>query len=144
MLANKNITRVPLKEGNKGLFSLLKGNTSNVFLAKRLADAHQGGLWEFPGGKVEPGESAEQALVRELDEELGIEITAIEPFISVPFNYPDKSVLLEVFTVTAFAGVPFGREGQETAWVALTELSKLQFPAANLPIIEKIQSTMLI
>ncbi|NQZ30054.1 MAG: 8-oxo-dGTP diphosphatase MutT [Oceanospirillaceae bacterium] len=113
-------------------------NSGNVFLAKRLTGAHQGGLWEFPGGKVESGESAKQALERELDEELGIKIADAEPFIKIPFSYPDKSVLLDVFKVTKFSGDPYGKEGQETAWVALKDLSKLQFPEANLPILEKI------
>lgn len=122
--------------------AVILDSSGHIFVAKRLADAHQGGLWEFPGGKLESGERAEQALIRELEEELGIGIAAPEPFISIPFCYPDKSVFLEVFKVTEFTGEPFGKEGQETAWVTVAELQNLQFPAANLPILEKITALL--
>jgi len=122
--------------------AVILDNRGRLFLAKRHAEAHQGGLWEFPGGKLESGESAEQALSRELYEELGIEIAAAVPFISIPFSYPDKSILLDVFTVNEFSGAPFGKEGQETAWVELNAVSSLAFPEANLPIVQKILSDL--
>ena len=112
-----------------------------IFLAKRLKNAHQGGLWEFPGGKIEAHETPVEALKRELAEELGIEIVSAEPFICIAFDYPDKAVVLEVFTVTGFQGEPWGREGQQTGWFELPELTGLDFPAANLRILEKLQLT---
>ncbi|MDO6562896.1 Nudix family hydrolase [Amphritea sp. 1_MG-2023] len=108
-----------------------------LLLALRDTQQHQGGLWEFPGGKVEEGESARDALARELAEELGIEIdqAATMPLIQVPYHYPDKSVLLDVFRVNGFSGTAYGREGQPLKWIQLAELTDYQFPAANKPIV---------
>lgn len=112
-------------------------NESNqVLLALRPLHKHQGGLWEFPGGKVEAGESVEQALARELLEELNLEVLACEPFLLTEHDYGDKQVCLDVWLVTAHAGQPVGREGQRLDWVALADLAGRQFPAANLPIVE--------
>ena len=109
-----------------------------IFLARRPDDKHQGGLWEFPGGKVEPGESALSALGRELNEELGIVVTQAAPLITVPYHYPDKSVLLEIFVVDQFDGTPWGREGQQTGWFERRQLDQLSFPAANRPIVDAV------
>ena len=107
-----------------------------LLIAKRPDDKHQGGLWEFPGGKVEPGETVLDALSRELDEELGIRLTQAEKLIEVPYHYPDKSVLLDVYSITAFEGEPWGKEGQPVSWVKLDELDGYEFPAANKPILD--------
>ncbi|MGB0733305.1 MAG: Nudix family hydrolase [Pontibacterium sp.] len=114
------------------------GENGKLFLAKRPSDKHQGGLWEFPGGKVEPGEPVLDALSRELYEELGINVVHAEPLIKVPYHYPDKSVLLDIFKVTAFTGQAWGKEGQETKWVKIAELDNYTFPAANVPIVDAI------
>ena len=106
-----------------------------VFLAKRPAHISQGGKWEFPGGKVEVGEEREAALARELHEEVGIDVLQATPLIEVFHHYPDRLVHLDVWEVTDFAGEPFGKEGQQTAWVDQSVLQTLAFPAANLPII---------
>lgn len=106
-----------------------------ILIAQRAADAHQGGLWEFPGGKVEAGETAVDALRRELEEELGIIATAYRPLIRIAHDYPDKSVCLDVWEVSAFSGQAHGREGQPLRWVAPEELSAHAFPAANRPIV---------
>lgn len=106
-----------------------------ILLARRPEDKHQGGLWEFPGGKVEPGEPVVEALARELDEELGIQITTARPLIQIPHHYPDKSVLLDVYEVSAFEGEAYGREGQPIVWVDRSELAGYEFPAANKPIV---------
>lgn len=111
----------------------------NILIAKRAASSHQGGLWEFPGGKVDAGESIHQALVRELKEELAITVTASEPLIQIRHHYADKSVLLDVHKVTCFEGVPIGNEGQPIRWVTPEELSLYEFPAANRPIITAIR-----
>lgn len=107
-----------------------------VLLALRPAHKHQGGLWEFPGGKVEAGETVEQALVRELLEELNLNVLACEPFLLTEYDYGDKQVRLDVWLVTQHAGQPEGREGQRLDWVAIAELPRRAFPAANLPIVE--------
>ncbi|MBI5460857.1 MAG: Nudix family hydrolase [Gammaproteobacteria bacterium] len=106
-----------------------------VLISLRHAQAHQGGLWEFPGGKVEPGEAAYAALRRELHEELGIDVEKARPLIRIPHRYPDKSVLLDVWRVTDFSGEPHGREGQPVQWVTPERLPDFDFPAANRPIV---------
>lgn len=111
----------------------------NILLTRRANDKHQGGLWEFPGGKCEPGETAEAALQREIREELAIEVRACEPLICIPYQYPDLHVLLEVFRVTAFDGEPHGAEGQPMQWVTPRQLDRIPLPAANQPIVRAIQ-----
>lgn len=106
-----------------------------VLIAKRPLDKHQGGLWEFPGGKVEAGETVEAALARELQEELNIQVSKVRPLIQVRHDYPDKQVLLDVWEVLAFSGEPHGAEGQPLAWVQPADLPNYSFPAANRPII---------
>ena len=106
-----------------------------ILIAKRPMKKHQGGLWEFPGGKIEGGESAHQALARELQEEVGIHITVSEPLIKIKHSYPDKTVCLHVLRVTEFEGHAWGCEGQEVAWVSPDKLLHLEFPAANTPIV---------
>jgi len=106
-----------------------------VLLALRPKDKHQGGLWEFPGGKVEPGEEVLTALGRELQEEVGIAVTQARPLIRIQHRYPDKAVLLDVWRVDDFEGAPHGREGQPIEWVLPEALPQRAFPAANLPIV---------
>ncbi len=110
-----------------------------ILLTRRASDKHQGGLWEFPGGKCEPGEPVRAALAREIREELDIEITTVEPLISIPYQYPDLHVLLEVFRVTSFTGKPRGAEGQPMQWVTPGQLDEIPLPAANRPIVRAIQ-----
>lgn len=115
--------------------AVIRGQDGRILIARRADDQHQGGLWEFPGGKVEAGEALRDALARELEEELGIRPKAARPLIQVRHDYPDKQVLLDVWEVAAFAGEPHGAEGQPLAWVAPRQLAEYQFPAANRPII---------
>ena len=96
-------------------------------------------MWEFPGGKVESGESPESALRRELYEELGITVQAAEPWLQVRHAYPDQAVLLEVWCVTAYTGEPHGREGQPLTWALPAELETFAFPAADQPILTALQ-----
>ena len=115
--------------------AVIRGVDGQILLAKRPEDKHQGGLWEFPGGKVEAGETVQSALARELDEELGIRPSASRPLIQVRHDYPDKQVLLDVWEVSAFTGEPHGAEGQPLAWVSPRQLGDYEFPAANRPIV---------
>ena len=121
-----------IKQGNK------------IYISKRADDLHQGGKWEFPGGKVEVGETAESALARELFEEIGISINACEPFMQIEHDYPDKQVFLDIWQVNSFAGTAHGKEGQDCCWVSLetlvTEKSErlFDFPAANQPVLDRL------
>ena len=109
---------------------------SELLIAKRPDDKHQGGLWEFPGGKVEAGEEILTALYRELFEELGFKTLAAKPLIKVSHDYSDKSVVLDVWVVTEFSGNAEGREGQEVRWIAPSDIGSFTFPDANQPIVE--------
>jgi 8-oxo-dGTP diphosphatase len=112
--------------------------SGNILIAKRPDKTHQGGLWEFPGGKLEQDESLFDALRRELREELAIDITTTEPLIKIRHDYGDKIVLLDVHKVTHFAGRAHGNEGQPIQWIAPELLCDYEFPVANRPIITAI------
>lgn len=107
----------------------------HILIAKRSSQQHQGGLWEFPGGKIEAHESAETALARELYEEVGIQVLQCHFFTRVQFDYKDKQVCLEVFKVPAFAGVPSSCENQPLQWIEPQRLTEYAFPPANEDII---------
>jgi 8-oxo-dGTP diphosphatase len=113
-------------------------NDNEVLISRRAMDTHQGGLWEFPGGKLETGESVEQALHRELDEELGIQPRSYRPLIKITHHYEDKSVLLDVWKVNDFTGEPVANEGQPVKWCSVEALNAEEFPAADVPIIQAI------
>ena len=120
---------------------IIVNSHGEILLAKRPDHTHQGGLWEFPGGKLDTGESVEQALIRELHEELGIHIHCCEPFMQVEHDYADKQVLLDFWRVSGFAGEPKGAEGQMIVWVSLQDLPGYSFPAANRPVVEHLLAT---
>lgn len=113
-------------------------NANEVLISQRAQDVHQGGFWEFPGGKLEPGESIQQALLRELDEELGIRANSYRPLIKVRHQYPDKTVLLDIWKVDDYTGQPVGREGQAIRWQAIDQLDQTEFPAADVPVIQSL------
>lgn len=110
-----------------------------ILITRRPDHTHQGGRWEFPGGKVEADEAVEMALQRELHEELGITVQAAEPWLQVRHTYPDKTVLLDVWRVTAWRGEPHGREGQPLTWALPARLTDFTFPAADEPIIARLR-----
>lgn len=107
-----------------------------VLVALRSADQDQGGLWEFPGGKVECNESFDGALCRELKEELGILVYKAIPWMKTYSEYQQYQVTLHVSKVIGYAGEPVGKEGQLLRWVDLSTLTALEFPVANDAIIE--------
>ncbi len=114
---------------------ILSDSQGRILLAERAAGTHLAGAWEFPGGKIEPGESAESALRRELHEELGVDIGAVEPLISIPWRYPQKSIVLHAFRVRDFRGEPHGREQQALRWIAPDEAVDLPMPPPDRPIV---------
>ncbi|MES9855858.1 MAG: Nudix family hydrolase [Sedimenticola sp.] len=115
--------------------AVIEDEQGRLLLSRRQEDAHQGGLWEFPGGKLEPGESLTQALKREIHEELGIEVVTHQPLIRTTHHYGDRTVTLDVHRVTRFTGQPQGLEGQPLAWVALADIADYPLPAADHPIV---------
>lgn len=110
-----------------------------ILIAKRPDHLHMGGFWEFPGGKVEPGETVLQALQREIREEVSLDIYGAQPLLQIPFQYPDKKVLLDVWRVTDFSGAAQGCEGQKVLWVPQQQLNNYQFPPANRAILTALQ-----
>lgn len=106
-----------------------------VLIAKRPSHKTGGDLWEFPGGKIETNESAEEALVRELQEEIGITPTRFEAFMKINFPYSEYSVVLEVFLVHSFEGHAHGLEGQPIAWTKIAELENYPILQGNTEII---------
>jgi 8-oxo-dGTP diphosphatase len=123
---------------------IVSADQQQIFISRRADHLHQGGFWEFPGGKVETGESPESALARELFEELDIRVEVAQPYMQVEHDYPDKQVFLDIWQVDNFTGTARGKEGQECRWVSLQELLTEQpkrlfhFPAANQPILDQL------
>ena len=112
-----------------------------VLLARRQKGAHLEGYWEFPGGKVESGETVEAALARELSEELGVEIADLY-LMTVSHDYGEKQVLLDVHHVLSWKGEPHGAEGQPIAWVSTSALDDYKVPEANAEIMVRVKSVL--
>ena len=117
---------------------ILIDDAGRVLVTRRAPDTHQGGLWEFPGGKVEADETLLEALTRELREELGVSVEAAEALMVLEHDYGDKQVRLDVHRVTRWSGEPRGLEGQPLAWQRPAQLRNWTFPAANRPILERL------
>ena len=114
---------------------VLQNTKGEVLLAQRALGSHQGGLWEFPGGKIESGEQAEETLQRELEEELGVQLKQYRPLIRVSHRYEDRKVILYTWLVSQWQGEPYGREGQSLSWVLPAELPDWPMPEADKPIL---------
>jgi 8-oxo-dGTP diphosphatase len=124
------------------IVGILTQNGGKVLISRRLPGTHMAGCWEFPGGKLEPGEAPSSGLERELAEELGIRVTAAEPLITHRFDYPDRAVRLDVWWVTAYEGQANSHEGQELAWVDAAALEHSEMLPADAPIVAAIQSRL--
>jgi 8-oxo-dGTP diphosphatase len=114
---------------------VLTDTEGRALIARRPDHAHQGGRWEFPGGKLEGCETPAEALARELREELGIQVRASQPLIRVHHDYGDRRVLLDVYQVHRFSGTPQGREGQPLCWLHPNAMDPQAFPIADRPVI---------
>jgi mutator protein MutT len=111
-----------------------------LLITQRRAGAHLGGLWEFPGGKREPNETFEQCLVRELDEELGIEVEVGKLFEEISHAYAEKSVQLKFFVCKLISGKPQTLDCAAFKWVGKAELDDFDFPAADARLLEKLRA----
>lgn len=121
---------------------VIENSAQQILLAKRHEHLHQGGKWEFPGGKVESAETTAQALIRELKEEVGLDVLNTTPMMEIHHDYGDKKVILDIHWVKDFSGTAQGLEGQAVQWVAKQDLVNFEFPAANKTIVDKILATI--
>jgi len=115
--------------------AVIHDEEGRVLLAQRPEGRHMGGLWEFPGGKIDDGEAPGEALVRELGEELGIEIVVQRPLTFAVHEEPGLRILLLFYGARIAGGEPHGHEGQAVEWVAVTELPSLPTPPADAELI---------
>ena len=118
--------------------ALIADSSGQLLLGRRPAGRPMAGYWEFPGGKRAAGEAREDALGRELREELGIHVVAAEPFMQLEHSYPDVEVALDVWRIADYRGVPAALEGQELRWVAKSELANVDLLPADWPIVERL------
>jgi 8-oxo-dGTP diphosphatase len=113
---------------------VLRDGSGRVLIAQRPEGKHAAGFWEFPGGKIQSGESPLQALCRELAEEIGVQVTAASPLMTFRHSYPERVVELHVFEVSQYSGRAQGLEGQSLRWVAVDELGTAGLLEADEPI----------
>jgi mutator protein MutT len=111
-----------------------------LLVTQRHAKSHLGGLWEFPGGKREAGETFEQCLVREIREELGVEISVGKLFEEITHDYPEKSVHLKFFICELLSGSPQPLDCAAVKWIHKAELAGFEFPAADAQLLEKLKA----
>lgn len=117
---------------------IIRNSQGEIFITQRAADAHMANKLEFPGGKIEEGESSEQVLVRELQEEVGITAKAYSLFDKLEYQFPDRHITLWFWLVNSWEGEPWGKEGQPGRWMAQSALVAEDFPPANEPVITKL------
>jgi 8-oxo-dGTP diphosphatase len=119
--------------------AVIWNDQGQILIARRRPEGPMGGLWEFPGGKIEPGETIEECIKREISEELGIEIEVGEHLIAVDHTYTHLRVTLRVHHCRCLQGIPQPIECDEVRWVSLHELEQFAFPKANANIIKALQ-----
>ena len=117
---------------------IIRNAAGEIYITQRAADAHMAHKWEFPGGKIEAGETPQDAVIRELQEEVGISATSLHQFDKLEYQFPDRHITLWFWLVDGWEGEPWGKEGQPGRWVAQRDLVADEFPPANVPVIEKL------
>jgi 8-oxo-dGTP diphosphatase len=130
-----------IKMGNQiEVSAALIFRAGKLLITQRHAKSHLGGLWEFPGGKREAGETFEQCLVREIREELGVDIAVGELFEEIVHDYPEKSVHLKFFVCKLLSGEPQPLDCAAVKWIGKNELSAHEFPAADAQLLARLES----
>lgn len=119
---------------------IIRNADNAIFITRRAADAHMANKWEFPGGKIETGETPEQALIRELQEEVGILAQELALFETLEYTFPDRHISLWFYIVDKWQGDPWGKEGQPGEWVAVSALDAAAFPPANEPVVARLKT----
>lgn len=118
---------------------VIRSKSGKVFITRRQKRTHLAGLWEFPGGKVMGNETVKAALARELFEEVGIHICHADFLQKICHDYTDRRIILQVYLIEEWEGMPFGKEGQEGKWIFASQLQPKDFPRANSAIIAALQ-----
>ncbi len=123
---------------------VLVDTDGRVLLAQRPDGKAMAGLWEFPGGKVDPGETPEAALIRELAEELGIDVAAscLAPFTFASHAYPEFHLLMPLYVCRRWSGIPIAREGQQLRWVRPAKLADYPMPPADKPLVAMLRDLL--
>ena len=124
------------RDGTRVVAAVLHDAAGRVLITQRPAGKWMAGLWEFPGGKIEPSETARQALTRELAEELGVRVLSCVPLLELSHDYPERRVQLSVWNVLAFEGEPTGLEGQRLRWLPPAALYAEPMLPADWPIVD--------
>ena len=119
---------------------IIRNEFGQIYLTHRLEGQDFAQALEFPGGKVDPGETPEEALARELEEEIGIQVLSAFPYDHFHFEYPTKIIEFFFYLVEEWVNEPYGREGQEGDWYAQSELDEGQLPPANAQLIRRLKS----
>ncbi len=123
----------------KVVAAALYDRDGRVLIAERPPGKHMAGRWEFPGGKVDSGESERQALLRELREELGVQVGRSEPFMRLTHTYPDRVVELSMWIVESYEGEPQSLDGQRLKWVHPAQLAEENILDADVPFVEALR-----
>ncbi|MBF7994519.1 8-oxo-dGTP diphosphatase MutT [Rahnella laticis] len=119
---------------------IIRNSCKEIFITQRDASSHMAGYWEFPGGKIEAGETPEQAVIRELQEEVGIEAKAPVLLKTLVHRFPDRIITLYFFLVEDWQGEPYGKEGQPKRWVKQSDLKAEEFPPANEAVVNALKN----
>lgn len=126
------------------VIAIIENSQRQLLISQRQAHQSCPGMWEFPGGKVEPGETLEAALSREIAEELSLTVVEPKYVFNFPYHYPpDLDVDLHIYHVTQFSGKAHGAEGQTIHWSAINDLTNYEFPAANQAIIQWVKKIVI-
>jgi 8-oxo-dGTP diphosphatase len=121
--------------------AVIRGNDGRMLITKRFDESHLGGLWEFPGGKVEDGETLRSALVREIREELGVGIEVGRLVLEQKHAYPDRRVHLHFFECRILDGAPVSKMARAMTWASPSELAHFEFPSANRRLLDKLRAS---